>query len=50
MSAGGLCFGDDVVKGYEDDGEMIRGGRRSNDAEAMVVREIFKDFAAGQIP
>ena len=49
-SAGGLCFGYDVVKKYDDDGELIRGDRRINNAEAVVVRKIFKAFASGQSP
>ena len=49
-SAGGLCFGYDVVKRYDDDGELIRGDRKINDAEAAVVRRIFKAFASGQSP
>ena len=49
-SAGGLCYGYDVVKRYDDDGELIRGDRRINDTEAAVVRRIFKAFASGQSP
>ena len=45
---GKLCFGYDVVKKYDDDGELIRGDRRINDAEAGAVRKIFKAFASGQ--
>lgn len=44
-SGGGLCFGYDVVS--DDSGP---GGRRINDAEANVVRRIFKMFAGGQSP
>ena len=49
-SAGGLCYGYDVVKKYNGDGELIRGNRTINEAEAAVVRRIFKAFAAGQSP
>ncbi|MDH3660463.1 MAG: recombinase family protein [Alphaproteobacteria bacterium] len=49
-SAGGLCYGYDVVKKYNEDGELIRGDRTINEAEATVVRRIFKAFAAGQSP
>jgi len=49
-SAGGLCYGYDVVKRYGDDGELIRGDRRINEAEAVVVRRTFKAFASGQSP
>ncbi len=49
-SAGGLCYGYNVVKRYDDDGELIRGDRKINEAEAVVVRRIFKAFASGQSP
>lgn len=47
-SGGGLCFGYDVVKQFDANGEAIRGGRTINDAEAAVVRRIFADYLAGQ--
>jgi DNA invertase Pin-like site-specific DNA recombinase len=49
-SGGGLCYGYDVVKQFTENGEPIRGDRRINEAEAALVRRIFKDFAAGQSP
>jgi DNA invertase Pin-like site-specific DNA recombinase len=49
-SAGGLCFGYDVVRAHDPRGEPIYGGRKVNDAEASVVRRIFSSFAAGNSP
>lgn len=47
-SGGGLCFGYDVVKQFDANGEAIRGDRRINDAEATVVRRIFAEYLAGK--
>jgi site-specific DNA recombinase len=49
-SGGGLCYGYDVVKRTDAAGEPIRGERRVNEAEAQVVRRIFREFAAGKSP
>ena len=46
-SGGGLCYGYDVVSGPAGEG---RGQRRINEAEAAVVRRIFRDFANGLSP
>ncbi|CUX07597.1 recombinase family protein [Agrobacterium tumefaciens] len=49
-SGGGLCFGYNVVKQLDARGDPIRGDREINDAEANVVRRIFREFAAGVGP
>ncbi|MBZ9791677.1 recombinase family protein [Rhizobium sp. 3T7] len=49
-SGGGLCYGYKVVKQLDSHGEPIRGDREINDAEAIVVRRVFRDFAAGIAP
>jgi site-specific DNA recombinase len=49
-SGGGLCYGYDVVRELDAQGERIRGGRSINEAEAAVVRRIFTDFANGRSP
>ena len=49
-SAGGLCYGYDVVRQLDPDGEPVRGARRINEAEASVVRRIFTLFAGGASP
>ncbi|PQZ47257.1 recombinase family protein [Ochrobactrum sp. MYb15] len=49
-SGGGLCFGYNVVKQLDARGDAIRGDREINEAEANVVRRIFREFAAGVGP
>jgi site-specific DNA recombinase len=49
-SGGGLCFGYDVIRERDPDGEPIRGGRTINETEAVIVRRIFSEFAAGSSP
>jgi site-specific DNA recombinase len=50
MSGGGNAFGYDVVKKVDDAGEPVRGERKINEGEAIIVRRIFSMFAAGQSP
>ena len=47
-SGGGNAYGYDVVKKLDGNGEPIRGDRSINDAQAEVVRRIFRDYAAGK--
>jgi site-specific DNA recombinase len=49
-SGGGNCYGYDVVKRIGDDGEPIRGERRINPEQAVIVRRIFQEYAAGASP
>src|SRR3546814_15651141 len=49
-AGGGLCYGYDVVKRTNGNGEPVRGERAINEAEARIVRRIFREFAAGQTP
>ena len=49
-SGGRLCYGYDVVKASDSTGEPVRGERRINEAEAEIVRRVFRDFAAGVSP
>lgn len=49
-SGGGLCYGYDVVKKLGADGEPLRGERAINEAEAEVVRRIFRAFSTGKSP
>lgn len=46
-SGGGLCYGYEVVKQLDARGEPVRGERKVIEAEADVVRRIFREFAAG---
>ncbi|HWI25854.1 MAG TPA: recombinase family protein [Stellaceae bacterium] len=49
-SGGGLCYGYEVVRELDARGEPVHGGRKINEAEAAVVRRIFRSFAAGKSP
>ena len=49
-AGGGLCYGYDVVKRTNSEGEPLRGERAINEAEARIVRRIFREFAAGRSP
>ncbi|MDB5605022.1 MAG: recombinase family protein [Bradyrhizobium sp.] len=49
-AGGGLCYGYDVVKRTDSEGEPVRGERKINEAEAVVVRRIFREFATGKSP
>jgi DNA invertase Pin-like site-specific DNA recombinase len=49
-SGGGLCYGYDVVRETDAQGEPIRGGRCINEAEAKVVQRIFREYASGRSP
>jgi site-specific DNA recombinase len=49
-SAGGLAYGYRVVRELDEHGELIRGGRRIEEAEAQAVRRIFEMFASGKSP
>ena len=47
-SGGGNSYGYDVVKKLDANGEPIRGDRTINEAQAEVVRRIFRDYADGK--
>jgi hypothetical protein len=49
-SGGGLCYGYKVVKQFDARGEPIRGDREIVEAEAHIVRRIFREFADGVSP
>ena len=49
-SGGGLCYGYDLVKHTDAEGEPIRGERTVNEAQAAIVRHVFRVFAAGISP
>jgi len=46
-SGGGLCYGYDVIKRVDQNGELIRDDRKINEKEAATVRQIFEDYALG---
>ena len=49
-SGGGLCYGYRVVKKLDERGELIRGDREIDEAQAIVARRIFREFASGISP
>ena len=49
-SAGGISYGYDVIKEVDASGEPVHGGRRINEAQAVVVRRILEEFAVGKAP
>ena len=49
-SGGGNAYGYDLVRGFDPNGEPVRGGRTIKAAEAEIVREIFARYAAGEAP
>jgi DNA invertase Pin-like site-specific DNA recombinase len=49
-AGGGLCYGYQVVKALDVRGEPVRGERTINEAEAQIVRRIFREFATGKSP
>ncbi|MCH9000405.1 MAG: recombinase family protein, partial [Proteobacteria bacterium] len=50
FSGGGIAYGYDVVRETDANGEPVRGKRRINEAEAVIVRRIFEEFAQGRSP
>jgi DNA invertase Pin-like site-specific DNA recombinase len=49
-SGGGIAYGYRVVKTLDQRGELDRGERAIVEAEAEIVRRIFREFAAGRSP
>src|SRR5882724_1907495 len=49
-SGGGLCYGYDLVREVDAQGQLTAGGRKISDAEAAIVRRIFKEYAVGRSP
>ncbi len=49
-AGGGRCYGYDVVKRLNGDGEQVRGERKISEAEVEIVRRIFREFSADKRP
>lgn len=47
-AAGGIAYGYEVVREFDDKGELVRGKRRIVDEYAQVIRRIFSEFATGR--
>ncbi|WP_051057213.1 recombinase family protein [Bradyrhizobium yuanmingense] len=49
-SAGGNCYGYDMLRNLDGRGEIIRGERVINPEEARIVARIFREYEAGKSP
>ncbi len=49
-SGGGNCYGYNVVKKIDGNGDALRGEREINPQEARIVQRIFRDYAGGKSP
>ena len=49
-SGGGVTYGYDVLRTQRADGTLEAGDRRINDAEAEIVRRVFREYTAGRSP
>ena len=47
---GGKSYGYNLVHSLKDDGQVERGQRTINEAEANIVRRIFSEYVAGNSP
>ena len=49
-SGGGFCYGYDVMKRLDVNGDPVTGERSINEPEAEIIRRIFREFASGKGP
>ena len=49
-SGGGIAYGYDVVKRFDEEGNPLRGDRSINEDQAGVVRRVFEEYARNQSP
>jgi site-specific DNA recombinase len=49
-SAGGKCYGYDILRDFDSSGQMITGQMKINPYEAEIINRIFIAFAEGQSP
>jgi DNA invertase Pin-like site-specific DNA recombinase len=50
FSAGAVGYGCRMVRRLTSEGELVRGEREVNEAEALIVNRIFREFASGKGP
>lgn len=50
FSAGAVGYGYRMVRRLTSEGELVRGEREIDPAEALIVERIFREFAAGKSP
>lgn len=46
-SAGGICYGYEVVRAFHEDGSIVTGEREINSEQAAVIERIFREYDAG---
>jgi len=49
-SGGGILYGYDVIRLFDEEGEPIRGERKINPEQAEIVRRIFQEYIGGKSP
>jgi site-specific DNA recombinase len=49
-SAGGLSYGYDVAPELDGNGNLVRGQRKINEVEAVIIQRIYNEYAAGKSP
>src|SRR3546814_4858920 len=50
FSAGAVGYGYRMIRRLTSEGELVRGEREIDPAEALIVERIFREFAAGKSP
>ncbi|MDR0807802.1 MAG: recombinase family protein [Gemmobacter sp.] len=50
FAAGSSCYGYRVVRRLTAEGELVRGEREIDEAQAAVINRIFREYAAGKSP
>ncbi len=49
-SGGGIAYGYDVVKRFDEEGNPLRGDRTVNQGQAATIRRVFEDYARNKSP
>ncbi len=49
-SGGGIAYGYNVVKRFDNEGQPLRGDRTINQGQAVIVRRIFEEYARNKSP
>lgn len=50
FSAGAVGYGYRMIRRLDSEGELVRGEREIDEAQALVVNRVFREFAAGKSP
>ena len=49
-AGGGRVYGYDIVRRFNEAGEVVKGEREINAAQAIIIKRIFEEYAAGKSP